>query len=1496
MNYLILNMNQIQKIVECALKSETDLKDLFDSAQSLLNEKNNFLIHDFLEIAHLPSVNKVISNSNKTDEWFDLLLRLITNSNYNIYALLKQRANRYTQKPLFQSISNKTLSALSYNDAWETIQSVGTFLQSNIKKNDTVGILSTNSIRSALIDLACLAYNIPVVPIPPNLSSNHLDYILTHAEISHLFIDSASAEKFIEQIKKRNTDLFISQINNDDEWKNFVSEYDKQSYQEPFKHDLNELSTIMYTSGTTDNPKGIIFNQTNIITKRFARALALPDIGPDDNFLCYLPLFHTFGRWFEMMGAIFWGATYTFTESTSFKSLLKDFKIAKPTIFISIPKRWLQIYEQIEGYIDFNNSTHLEINKIVKSITGGKLKWGLSAAGYLESDIFTFFNQNNINLLSGYGMTEATGGITMTPPNNYIRDSVGKALPGIKLKLAEDNELLMQGPYVSQGYFKEEIKSSFSNGWFHSGDIFQKKKNHYFIIDRKKEIYKNSRGQTIAPQKIENLFKDFEAIKSVFLVGDGKEFNTVLIYPEIKNETINLSEMSSKEIRTYYSSLVFSINTFLPPYERIVNYALITRDFQKSKNEITAKNTYKRKNILKNFSKIIDPMYEKSHISLIHKDYEIRIPNWLIREKSLTRRDISWDGKKIKEYGLKEGLKLTWNKNILKIGDYTYQTSITTIDLEKLFRDPNLWIGNKSLIDFTGEIIFRLIAFEPYHSISLYQDKIPFNKINHSLETRPFKKDEYNLTLLHQAAIGLLSKKKNNINNAINYFHKGLSYPNFSSIIQDQLIRLNNHPDEKIWSISFQKLIPYISGEMFVDLLKKSKNPNIISDLDLNSFNYNHLESIIILLKKYRNSTELKNSDKRISELLIDFISKLAIRKPEFYSIVRGELTLWFLNSKISDSSKLAESNLAILNKEFKVWIERNVSYKNNKLKKLIQFDINISSNLKKILDKVINESSFIYKSIFIFSNGDLIQSKDIMNDGIWCTLIGHAHGKYVVRILVQLKDKRAYNFVVNINNNLDKDRFNLETNWLILLGADIESDKLVEDFGVFSPSHQVFSEEYISGETVHQYLTRKKNEIASNDFKDRWQMRWLHYIWNGAFAYLEFWKRSGETRMIEDASTKNLIIPEFDYYTGTRLISISGRKNTIKLEDVLLALNKKLIIDTESEFKGLHKMAEWEILFTVVLEVFGVDKGFNLLKTIKNNYDEFGLTRKRIESFIIDVNQSGLLRKQVVFASLRYQRWIDLNYDATYEARGSIILDLYKDYNLHSLIDKYPETRLRFFLMTVFKDSNIELINKLNQLMIKMKSGVIDEEGLETYLHKIHDEIELTKAEKYFLTRLVFDHVNSADYAELISRDFGDKGLLDLSVKIQDSSNELFTIRPAFQPKEVANFHRVLIESKLEVQFEPIHKFLLIFNEKNILIGGVFWKKTSEYVAHLEKIVIIPDYQGKSLSTKLVKELFQRLIIKKYKYITVGFFKSELFYKLGFEINQKFGGLVKRL
>jgi long-subunit acyl-CoA synthetase (AMP-forming) len=237
----------------------------------------------------------------------------------------------------------------------------------------------------------------------------------------------------------------------------------------------------------------------------------------------------------------------------------------------------------LDNKLDLDSDSRSIIKEQLNNITGGSLKWGLSAAGYLDSDIFSFFHDHDINLLSGYGMTEATGGITMTPSDDYQRESVGKALPGIKLRLAEDGELCLKGPYVSKGYFKDDESKVFKEGWFHTEDIFEERNRHYFIVDRKKDIYKNSRGQTIAPQKIENLFQDFESIKSVFLVGDGREFNTVLIYPDHENSKISLDQEKINEVRDLFSSMILSVNSFLSPFERIVNYAVINRELSLGK-------------------------------------------------------------------------------------------------------------------------------------------------------------------------------------------------------------------------------------------------------------------------------------------------------------------------------------------------------------------------------------------------------------------------------------------------------------------------------------------------------------------------------------------------------------------------------------------------------------------------------------------------------------------------------------------------------------------------------------------------------------------------------------------------------------------------------------------------------------------------------------------------------------------------------------------------
>lgn len=122
-----------------------------------------------------------------------------------------------------------------------------------------------------------------------------------------------------------------------------------------------------------------------------------------------------------MLGAIFWGAEYTFMENPSVDTMIANMNLVKPTIFISIPKKWIQLYAKIKGKIDIETAGEEGIKSAVASVTGGKLKWGLSAAGYLPPEIFRFFQQNGIELMSGFGMTEATGGITMTPPVNTVR-------------------------------------------------------------------------------------------------------------------------------------------------------------------------------------------------------------------------------------------------------------------------------------------------------------------------------------------------------------------------------------------------------------------------------------------------------------------------------------------------------------------------------------------------------------------------------------------------------------------------------------------------------------------------------------------------------------------------------------------------------------------------------------------------------------------------------------------------------------------------------------------------------------------------------------------------------------------------------------------------------------------------------------------------------------------------------------------------------------------
>jgi long-subunit acyl-CoA synthetase (AMP-forming) len=614
------------------------------------------LVWDVLDLIRRPEVLRRIEGT-ATEAWAQRILSGVEASHLTVGPLFRQRAATYGSKVLFELPDAAGSRSMTWN---EVAARVDTFARALValagpEQATRVAIISENRFETALLDLACLTSGIVNVMVPANATEADVGYILRHSAVDTVIV--SRLEQLHKVHKNRDSLPKLRQLITIDP----LSAPDVMTLQELEAHAvripssmvrqkseavrIDDLATVMYTSGTTGTPKGIQFSHRNLVFKRFARALALPAIGDHDVFVAYLPLFHTFGRFLEMLGCVFWGAKYCFLLNPSVDALTEAMRRHRPTVFISVPKKWMQLYEAISQRAHPVEATDEELLTATQNVTGGRLRWGLSAAGYLDPDIFRFFHRQGIDLLSGFGMTEATGGATMTPPGQYRENSVGKALPGIELKLGEDGELLIRGPYMMMGYLDpvDGAPSFDKDGWFHSGDLARMDDDgHIQLIDRKKEIYKNINGETIAPQRIENLFREFESVGRPFLVGDHQEYNTLLIYPNPSYKELDLSSLSAQDVREHFRSLVVSVNEFVAPFERIVDFAVIDRDLDPERGELTPKGTPRRKAVADNFAEIIDSLYRR--ISLHVGGVDVIFPNWLLQILGLKPSDRSTTG------------------------------------------------------------------------------------------------------------------------------------------------------------------------------------------------------------------------------------------------------------------------------------------------------------------------------------------------------------------------------------------------------------------------------------------------------------------------------------------------------------------------------------------------------------------------------------------------------------------------------------------------------------------------------------------------------------------------------------------------------------------------------------------------------------------------------------------------------------------------------------
>ncbi len=1514
--------------------SNLKINDYFRLGEFLIHNYEDSLkpvIHGYLNLLRHKNF---LTRIKDTDRWTIPISEMIVKSDFTFDVLLKQRIKDYGSRTFLRVIKTNGEEKISWNKAGETVEQYSKallYLQREIGGNEVkAAFLMENSPEIALLDFACLSSGIVNVMIPANSVQAHIEYILNESKAEIIFVQNEKQLFKLNQIKSELRYLkkiilvegrsIQEEIIPFDMFKTFSK---LKSDEELTLPKINDLATIMYTSGTTGEPKGIMFSQRNIISKRFFRALALPEIGDGDRFLCYLPLFHTFGRYLELMGSLFWGAQYAFMENPSVEAMLHDMKLIKPTVFISIPKKWIQLYEWIGSHVNIELDDTEKIAEGVASATGGELKWGLSAAGFLPPEIFNFFQEYGVELLSGFGMTEATGGITMTPPGKYRYNSLGSPLPGIEIKIADDGELLIKGDYVMMGYYGKAGEDTFTDGWFPTGDIMTMDEEGYIeIIDRKKEIYKNIKGETIAPQKIENFFRDFETVKQVFLAGDHRPFNTVLIYPNYKSPNYKFDKMTQLQIQEYFSSVIVSINKFMAPFERILDFRLIERPFSLERGELTPKGTYKRRVIEKNFDSVINEMYQLNYVSIYANELEIRIPNWFLREKGCLSRDIIFEDNKIiiPKQDASLNIELLDSKNLtVRIGSFIYTLKSLYVDFQALLTTPMYWLGNNEFIEFASK---SLIAWaRKKKSVKTIEfigvaERHTFDAGRIGELENAIAKREYSLEALNNAALSiqqtedeksipgfkLISDILNDKSLSVYYLAVGiLERPGLAgndSVRRNFLLLLHEHLDEK----------------NYIDVMREylAITPSLIDkEISLKLASKKHI-------RKFINSFELllEEEYKRIcggagggiAESLFNFFEALTIKHPTLYDRVRRTITYYQIQSANAEISALVKKYRKRIRENFRAWLGPNQSLAVDpetedeyEWSDVIILEETISDEDKNRIVNAITDTPLIREAIFLFSGGKLIRLSDILPGGIWVSRIRELNNKKIFRASIQTRFHGAFDLVITLIDNSKEKRILDEINWLILAGSRSFLHEFVEDFGGFWAEYNIWTANFIQGESVHKYLSRESKH-TNETVEVKLYNLFPFFVWNASAAYFNFWKLTDFTLMFGNTTTENYIVPPHDYQQGTKVISLSERIPFNGLLNLIENFFEGFVKESFEEFPYLKRDSVWYYIYSGLINSLGAPEGIKLLEKLKDELvskelgAEWTSARERLVEFLKKIQLNGYLPKQLYFAIKRFHRWFKLNETAEPEVQASMLADLYETYNLNLLEETYPAVRLRFFKNTVFINSNKDLSKLLLEIIQKFTSEKLNYTEIQEMISDSGVIKNCTENEKFFLTRLTFPHLRPHDTAKFI--DVRGQGMKKTNLVIQliDVDGNPYSIRNPISPKEIAKLHQLFLEASLLVNFRPEHDYLVVISERGFIIGGLFFVRTEGNSIHMEKIVVSNSYRRKGVSEGLMTEFFNRAKGEGVKFITTGFFRPEYFYKFGFKIAPKYSGLVKEL
>ena len=1478
---------------------------------------------EFLNITHKTDFLLALENSEKRNEWAELVFIIIQNINFSLLDLMKQRVKEHPSKILFHDTSKTPNLKWSYKQVFSHIREIAAVFHKKTKE-PRVAIFSQNRLYGAMTDLACLMFDIFNTPLNVHFSEEILIHIFNELDISIVVCDTESRLKILKKIQKKvNTPYYIYVLIE----KNADKEA-KYLFRECKKLDLNEIDTIlskrttkkintvattMFTSGSTGLPKGVSFSYYNLVSKRFARGAALPKLGNDEILLCYLPLFHTFGRYLEMLASIYWHGTYVFVGNTSKETLLDLFPKINPTIFISIPLRWKNLYEKCIEKTENINSEEVR-SKVIKTVIGSKLKWGLSAAGYLSPKVFKFFQENKTGLCSGFGMTEATGGITMTIPDNYQDNSVGLPLPGVYTRLKETGELELSGHYIAK-YLPDaqpnEIipfpKNNETDYWLPTGDIFTiDKSGHHEIIDRVKDIYKNNKGQTVAPRVIEQKFNRVPGIKNVFVVGDGRPYNVLLIAPNYEDSLLQSIKENNQE--EYFHQIIMTANKDIAPYERIVNFAILERDFDENKEELTPKGSFNRKKIQTNFKQIINKLYLDPKIKFNINEITISIPKWFFRELGILDNDILLKENKLFNRQTKQSLTIKQiTAHTVLIGNLIYTIKDKNIDLGLIARQPKLWLGNYELTQFCPlkeslDIPLKEISdFVRVHDENkiLEDKKIKFKKIpnsqlnetNRLITKALFSTEEETIQAVKSLEI-LLQKVDKRVSKLIRKRLESLAYSEYKSVrvIAYRILLLDNINSD------YQESFP-----TFLESGKSFLNEESINRIAKSNLGKKQLQLLRQRLYTYRINLDWNISETQFLQFenILKLLYNFSKNNYEFIPAVRSELASWSILKETKSLSKIAQLYKSKLIREFdKHLTDQKINFSYETWTELIVFGANVTKKEQERILRIFHSTFFFQKSVIFIFNEPKFNFEKIKKKGIWVDNILSLKDFLHYRVSINLTNGKHYDIHLVLSRTLTNEHQSKTQNLTDSIAGHPFEIRIIPALGCNNSELGVLSTQFVGGlsvwDKIKQYSYIHK-AITEEQIKRNWRKLFIT-----AFSvFYKTWEISGKNIVPGIISPTNVVVPELDFKDKAMLISLTGWKKYENTLSIIKPIIKEFYHKTIALYPLSKKYIKIEWIFDAYVETFKKEESEKYLNNLKSDleknsviyFEKYNLLHT-FENYLKEKKHKFYFPLVFYNAIDKFNEWILMNPSASPWAKKQTISELIELYKLQN----YPEiVRYKLYRDTYFKNIDTEIQNKFDLLLKNIEKEINASPLKFTELSDLQSIIKNKEDKKVFL-KMVFPNIKGKQKFQIQKIDSKQRKDVVVKSELKDKKDKTYICREPIDPSEVGQLYQLFYKEYYPKDISERDKHLILTDSYERIIGGLVYKELEDNIVLLDGMVINSTLQGRGLGSIMLEDFFTRMSSKGIKVIKAHFLFGNYYLKHYFKVDKKWGALVRFL